>query len=148
MIRLSRCLAALALALVVFSPARVAAQNERATAVQVAVPDSFPSREGRIVILRHASNAKRDVILLHRDHATPEALVSALATVRDLRRRWPRPPRDQVVTIATYTPHNLDPQLLQIAAERLAELRSQRVSRIGNLGAGRWIEMANLRLVR
>jgi hypothetical protein len=139
--------AASALALLAV-PARAQHGAESATrSVQVVLPDSFPAPGARALVVRFATG--RDLIILNREHATPQALAAAVALLKELRRRHGVVANTQVVTMQGFTP-------IRRGAERasarfrasIQALNSRPISRVGNVGRGRWIELVDSRIGR
>jgi hypothetical protein len=124
------------------SPGLVAAQFPATERVRVAIPDRFPLPDARAVVLRYGSSDKPDVIILESARATPEALSAAVALLQTLRKqRTVAPGRYAMAVVKGFAPlRELSPQERTRLAAQLSQLRAGRVSRIGNLGPGRWGE--------
>ncbi|HEX7238896.1 MAG TPA: hypothetical protein VF263_01410 [Longimicrobiaceae bacterium] len=145
LVRALRVLALLAALTPLGVPA--AAQQPAKQPVVIGIPDAFPRQGARAMVFRYASAGNRDVVLLDGASATPEALAAAVLLVRDLRRSHPKLKDDQVATLTRFTPpRGLDPRTLSALASRLEELKRRPSSRIGSLGSGRWIELADASL--
>lgn len=129
---------------IAFAPISAAAQRPINDRVRVAIPDRFPLPDARAIVLRYSSIDNPDVIVLDPAHATSETLAAALTLLRHLyKERPPAPGRYVVGTLKGFAPLGRpDPAALRRLAGQLAALRAQRSSRIGNLGRGRWIELA------
>jgi hypothetical protein len=127
---------ALLLALAAVAPAGVTGQVRGEVPLFLAIPETFPEVDGRVVLLREPG---RDVVLLRDSDATSETLSVALGLLNRLNARTPRRERlGQMVPITGYkltTPIN---------GARLAELdvvltglKARPVASLGNLGFGR-----------
>jgi hypothetical protein len=115
--------------------------------VQVAVPDSFPAPGARALIVRYATG--RDLIILDRRHATPEVLAAAVALLKELRRTNQRLASTQVVTMQGFTPLGSGTGRSRAAYRAAIEaLNRQPVTRIGNLGRGRWVALSDANFAR
>lgn len=143
-----RCAAAVLGLAIVSNPAAAQRADERPhRRLRVAIADRFPVPDARALIVRYASVARPDVIILEPSQATPEALAAALALLRGLdRERPPAPGRFVVATLKGFAPLG-EPNraALNHLATQLSALRAQPPSRIGNLGRGRWIEVTSPR---
>ncbi|HET6229085.1 MAG TPA: hypothetical protein VFE05_03335 [Longimicrobiaceae bacterium] len=104
------------------------------------MPDSFPAADVRILVMRFASG-KPDVVMLNHATVDADALAAGMALLRNMRREDPRPATDVVAVVQGFAPGQPGAHAAPGWATRLAELQAQPRSRIGNLGAGRWIEM-------
>lgn len=125
-----------------------AAQSRARAPVRAAVPDSFPVPGAKALVLRYAGAQKPDVIMLNSANATPEALAAAIAFLQTDRRATPAPEHDEVITVTGFAPaRTTRATVLAKAAAKLAELHARPVARIGNLGPGRWLELADATLL-
>ncbi|HEX7052282.1 MAG TPA: hypothetical protein VF188_18895 [Longimicrobiales bacterium] len=112
----------------------------------VAVPDSFPATSAHALVIRYAGPNQQDVILLNPAGATVEALAVALTTLRERRTSRSMPLHTEVTTIQDFAPRGAAHRAYARLERVLNDLLAQRRSRIGNLGLGRWIELADPRV--
>jgi hypothetical protein len=138
---------ALTLLVIAVTATPAAAQRSIDNRVRIALPDRFPLADARALVVRYSSIDNPDVIILDPAHATSETLSAALTLLRHLdKERPPAPGRYVVATLKGFAPlGHPDPAALRRLAGQLAALRAQPSSRIGNLGRGRWIELASPR---
>lgn len=139
---------ALLLVVMLLSAASAGAQPSLAKrSVIVAIPDSFPSSEGRALVMRFSDPGKKDAIILNRANATPEGLGSALLVLQKLRAVKDTPAQDQVITISGFVPPS---RLSETAASKLhgklKKLLDEPSSRIGNIGRGHWVELPDVQI--
>ena len=123
------------------------AQSDRP--VILAIVDQFPREEARAMLVRYPHSSGRDMILLNREHVSPEALASTLLLLRKLRVSSVAPGRVQIVPIKGSV--LADPLPARTRAQldaSLQRLATQSFSRVGNLGRGQWIELPSDRLTR
>ncbi len=143
---IARTAGALAVALVIGIPT-AGAQSSQSRPVRVAIPNQFPTSDARALVVRYASPDKGDVIILNAASLTPESFVAAVALLRHLRKAEPTPTQDIVATVKGFAPLGRgDTRLLQQLTAVLAQLRTQPLARIGNLGQGQWIELPDAAL--
>jgi len=117
-------------------PDSAVSQGQGSTPLVLAIPESFPDVEGRVVLLRESG---RDVVLLRASDATPETLSVALTLRRRLNASTPRREgQGQMVPVTGYV------RRLPLAAEErerlsqaLAQLEAQQPTPLGRLGPGR-----------
>ena len=134
----TRWLAALLVLAALTSPGGLEAQVPGQVPLFLAIPETFPDVDGRVVLLREPG---RDVVLLRDSDATPETLSVALGLLDRLNARTPRRERQgQMVPITGYkltTPIHAD-RLAELDVV-LAQLKDRPLARLGNLGFGRSI---------
>ena len=122
---------------------RADAQSGRSPAVIVAMTDTLNSPDAAAILLRSASPSE-DVVILKRATASPAILGAALAMVDRLRAQSPTLTHSQVATMqgGVATRPLAGAQLARLTAtlQRLAE---RPTVRIGNLGLGQWVWIAN-----
>ena len=130
-------LLAAGLALAVGTPA---AHAQAPRQVQVALVDSLSVQDAKAELLRFSEPGRLDIILLRSANATPDELVAAIVTLRAVSARRPTAPGVVArTTIVGHAPLGPDAaELRRRAAAILDEVRRAPVSRIGNLGRGRW----------
>jgi len=128
-------------------PASMAAQTVPSSPVRIAVPDSFPAPGAVAMVLRYNDLTDGDVILLERSALRPEVLGSAIVTLRATRRHSAVAGSVEAVMITGGVPmRRLPPGITARLRRTLTELQAQPVTQIGNLGRGRWIELAQARV--
>lgn len=119
---------------------RASAQVPGTRNIAVALVDSLSAPGLRAEILRFSDPRRVDVILLRRDAAAPSDLAAAIVSYRASARRTPTPPGAVGRTLVSA--HTADAPavsgLRARAAEMLAKVRREPLSRIGNYGRGRW----------
>jgi hypothetical protein len=119
------------------------AQGQEHRSVRIAVPDSFPGRHGEpAVVIRTAADPLTPVVLLNRATLSEGVVASALATANLLLHRPIKAGETQVMGIASL--HQIRPMSESahaLGARYLRQLQAQPTTRIGNVGAGRWIEV-------
>lgn len=120
------------------SPAPISAQDGEQTPVFIAIPQTFPDVDARVVLMREPG---RDVVVLDAEDATPESLHIALQILERMKRDHPRPAdRGQLVPITGFVYQSpLDPERRSALESVLADLRGRPLANIGNLGLGRWM---------
>lgn len=132
----------LALALILLStastPSWASAQTLENRPLFIALPESFPELDARVLIVREPG---RDIVLLQQEGADPETLDIALRVLRRVQRDDPLPAdRGQLIPITGFVHRTaLDAarrDALQAAIDALSE---RPVSNVGNLGPGRWM---------
>jgi len=123
------------------APLDLAAQSLGGTPTFVAIPDVYPPVEGPVAVLRESG---RNVILLRDSDATPEALGVALVLLRRLTERRPlQPGLSHLAPVTGFRlRRGLDADRLARLDQVLARLRQRPVARIGNLGTGRFLALA------
>ena len=123
--------------------ARPVAAQEPHPMVRIAVPDSFPLRAAEpAMLLRSGTDPFEPVILLNKAKLDEETIAAALTAVGVLLRQPIEPRQTQVIRLATFKharPVNSPARTL--AAGYLRQLRTRPVTRIGNIGQGRWIQV-------
>ena len=105
----------------------------------LAIPEAFPPIEARAIVVRERG---RDVVFLHRDHATPEAVEMSLRVLRDASDRTLRPGQGEMIPITGYgllgeMPAVRRAQLLQL----LGRLESAPAEDTGSFGPARSIPL-------
>jgi len=122
---------------------RANAQSGRSPAVIVAMTDTLNSQDAAAILLRSASQSE-DVVILKRATASPTILGAALAMLDRLRAQSPTLTKSQVATMqgAVASRPLAGAQLARLNAtlQRLAE---RQTVKIGNLGVGQWVWLAN-----
>ena len=123
--------------------ARPLAAQQPHPMVRIAVPDSFPTRSQQpALLLRTGTDPLEPVILLNKAKLDEDALAAALVAVDVLLRQPIDPRQTQVVNLAMFKharPVNSPARAL--AAGYLKQLRTRPVTRIGNIGRGRWMQI-------
>jgi len=128
------CLALTVLA----APQRTVAQGSSDRPVFLAMPETFPDIDARVVLMREPG---RDIVILHQDDADPNALRVALMLMKRLDRESP-PTADhtQIVPVTGFAGGpDLDPERRAVLEGALADLRTRPLANVGNLGWGRWM---------
>lgn len=121
----------------------VSAQGaQRSRSVIIAVADSFPAARGYAVIMRDADAAATDVVILPSTGATPDALAGALIVLQKLRAQG-APAHKQIVTLTGLHPRSIPPRIAAWLANVMQRASQQPATRIGNIGRGKWIELAD-----
>lgn len=115
------------------------AQPARLGNVVIAIPDVFPAAEGVALLVRQPDAEHRDVIVL-RANADAEVLAASLAALARAKAETPYPTASEAIVITQFSVPGASPAMTARLNERLAELRGQSPTRIGDLGAGRWME--------
>ena len=120
------------------SPALVIGQGLGGIPVFLAIPETFPDVEGRVVLLREPG---RDIVLLRAEDATPETLSVALTLLGRLEERTPRRQGQvQMVPVTGYARRvPLDPDRWSMLSEALARLEQRPSADLGSVGRGRAI---------
>ncbi|MDH3421979.1 MAG: hypothetical protein OEN00_03245, partial [Gemmatimonadota bacterium] len=119
-------------------PSSLAAQEPGSRPIFLAMPESFPDLDARVVLMREQG---RDIIVLRATDAEPEALSVALLVLARVSRERPVPAdRGQMIPITGFVPTG------ELTAEKrahlettLADLRRRPMANVGNLGLGRWM---------
>ena len=119
-------------------PASLAAQGPDSRPIFLAMPESFPDLDARVLLMREPG---RDIIVLRSTDAEAETLWVALLLLARVSRERPVPvDRGHMIPITGFVPRG------EIAAEErshfegsLAELRRRPLANFGNLGLGRWV---------
>jgi len=120
----------------VTSPAPLAGQDTRPTPIFLALPESFPPVDARVVLLREPG---RDIVVLKTAEANPETLAIALRLLRRLRRETPTPTRGQMVPVTGFAfTSEISVAEHEWLESTLSRLRERPLSNVGNLGPGRW----------
>jgi hypothetical protein len=140
------CAIALAFASIGAEQSALAQALTPGRSVLIVVPDEFATRDARAVIIRNPS--QEDVIALDKNNLTPDGLVAALSLLQELRSvSLPANASTGVVVITGSVPPDApNPATSRKAAALLAELLSRSTVNVGNLGRGRWLRLAELRL--
>jgi hypothetical protein len=124
------------MALALAAPTPASSQDPGSLPLVLAIPESFPDVEGRVVLLREPG---RDVVLLRASDATPETLSVALTLRRRLNASTPRRERQgQMLPVTGYA------RRAPLAAEEherlsaaLSRLEAREATSLGRLGRGR-----------
>lgn len=141
--------AAVSMTAMLLLPLIAGAQATGRKAVVLAIPEAFPqTREPsgmtttiRGMVVRFASPDKPDMIILDRTDASPETLSAAIQLLAQFRRASPTPKHDRVATITGFVPPKLTPESRTKLNRALSVLHATQLSRVGNLGSGRWMEL-------
>jgi hypothetical protein len=122
----------------VCAPAPLEGQDSATTPIFLALPETFPDVEARVVLIREPG---RDIVVLKSDDAEPETLQVALLLLRRMTREHPvSPDRGQLIPITGFVPRSeLDPEERSRLEEALSDLGSRPLADVGNLGLGRWM---------
>lgn len=135
--------AAATLVLSAGAPPTVAAQGGQARSIRAAIPKEFPKPDASALIVRYADPGKGDVIVLNPARLTSESFRAAVALLRQIRKTDPPADQDVVVTVNGFAPlARTDARFESRLNAILAQLRSQPVARVGNLGQGQWLEVS------
>jgi len=126
-------------ALALVSPPPLLSQGLGRVPIFLAIPETFPEVEGRVVLLREPG---RDIVLLRAEDATPETLSVALTLLGRLEGSTPRREGQvQMVPVTGYV-HRvpLDPDRWKMLSEALARLEQRPLADLGGVGRGRAIQ--------
>ena len=112
--------------------------------LRIAVVDSLPVRDARALVMREGAGAQPITIFLTPASANVEILGGALTIARRLRAKPLAAHRTELIPVSGVVQRGT----LGATAEArlvgmLRRLESQPVAQIGNLGRGRWIEVAS-----
>jgi len=119
-------------------PPAAAGQSPDDAPVFLALPEAFPDVDARAVLMLEPG---RDIVILDRDDAGPEALAAALGVLERMHRDHPRPAdRGQLVPITGFVSTGpIGPARREELQAVLAELAERPLVNVGNLGRGRWM---------
>ena len=120
------------------APQGAAGQDSSERPVFLAMPETFPDIDARVVLMREPG---RDIVILHEDDPDPNALRVALMLLKRLDRENP-PTADhtQIVPVTGFAGGpELEPERRAVLEGALADLRTQPLANVGNLGWGRWM---------
>lgn len=119
---------------------RVKAQSRHTRQVAVALVDSLSTPDVRAEILRFSDPLRPDIILLSRESAGPSDLAEAIAAYRTSVTRKPTKPGlvDRIALLMRAARPKAADRHRARAAEMLARVRREPLSRIGKYGRGRW----------
>jgi hypothetical protein len=117
-------------------PSVAAGQSASDVPLFLAIPESFPDVDGRVVLLREPG---RDIVLLRGSDATPETLSVALHLLRRLNASTPRREgQGQMVPVTGYVLRRpLEDGERERLDAALTRLSQRPTARVGNLGPGR-----------
>lgn len=123
----------------VTAPTPLAGQRSGSTPIFLALPETFPNVDARVVLMREPG---RDIVVLKSGDAEPETLQVALLLLRRMTREHPvSPDRGQLIPITGFVPRaELDPDERVRLEEALSDLGERPLANIGNLGLGRWMQ--------
>lgn len=122
----------------VASPHRAFAQGLSERPVFLAMPETFPELDARVVLMREPG---RDIVILREDDNDPNSLRVALMLLKRLDREDP-PTSDhtQIVPVTGFAGGSqLEGARRAELEAALADLRTQPLANVGNLGWGRWM---------
>jgi len=122
----------------VLSPARATGQGRGARPLFLALPQSFPDVDARVVIMREPG---RDLVILNERDAEPETLHAALRVLERMERDHPLSgDRGQIIPVTGFVRRrDLDPERRSELTAVLDDLRERPLANVGNLGLGHWI---------
>ena len=113
--------------------------------VRIAVPERFPVAGAEALVIRYTSGDAGDVIILNRAAVSPGVLHAAARLLHRQRQKSAQPDRDQMAIVAGSRPiGNGAASASRRWQSVLDALARQPTARIGNLGPGQWIEVADL----
>lgn len=123
---------------------RVKAHSRHTRQVAVALVDSLSAPEVRAEILRFSDPQRPDIILLPRESAGPSDLAEAIAAYRISVAHTPAKPGlvDRIALMVRAARPRASDRHRARAAEMLAQVRREPLSRIGKYGRGRWSTFA------
>ena len=134
--RLARVATLTLMALALAAPAPAKSQSGASVPLFLAIPESFPDVEGRVVLLREPG---RDVVLLRATDATPQTLSVALTLRRRLNAATPR--REGQGQMVPVTGYALRAPLAAEEHDRLSaaliRLEGRETISLGRLGRGK-----------
>lgn len=124
--------------LLVVAPTHAASQATDQRPVFLALPQTFPDVDARVVLMRERG---RDIVVLDQADAVPETLHVALLLLRRIERERPAPTdRGQMIPITGFVPRGgIDIERRERLMAALAELQGRPLVNVGNLGLGRWV---------
>ena len=138
---IARTTSMVAMVLTLGAPSAFAQELSRRP-VRLLLPTEFPKPDARALVVRYASEDKGDVLVLDPKSLTLESFVAAIAVLRDLRKAEPMPTNDIVATVSGFvTLKQIEQSRRARLARLLAALKSQAISRLGNLGRGQWVDL-------
>jgi hypothetical protein len=115
----------------------LAGQASTAAPIFLAIPETFPDVDARVVIVREPG---RDIVLLDPGDATAETLSVALNVLGRVDRPRPVQGRAQMIPVTGFVLRGeLPSEKRERLESALARLREKPVAQIGNLGPGRWM---------
>lgn len=124
------------------------AEAQRRPSVVVAVADTLSQPDARAQIVRSPMQAE-DMILVRRADLSPVMLSAALATLVGERERRAEPKALEVLTITGAVARGPISEERQRALKAvLGRLEEQPIVKIGNLGSGRWVRVADPRTLK
>lgn len=121
----------------------MSAQGSLPATITLVIADSFPAEGGKAVVMLNASPDRRDVIVLHPAHATPELVGAAFELLRVTRRKGV--PADRIPTLVIQGALPGEPLTGAVRArlQRAVDVLNARPrSAIGALGRGKWVEVS------
>lgn len=135
--------ALIALVALSMQPADALSQTESAPFV-VAVPDRYPAEEGAGFIVRRGDAGQQDLIVLNVALLDAASLASAVLLLKKLRASPVEAGRVQVTTVQGVAPYRQSvPRPVGEIERALSALLERPRARIGNIGQGRWLELAH-----
>ncbi|MDP9200690.1 MAG: hypothetical protein M3P26_01990 [Gemmatimonadota bacterium] len=119
-----------------------------AKSVIIVVPDEFPTRGARAIVMRDLRPLQEDVIALDRESVTAEGLIAAMSLLQQMRAEPVRAGAATVVaTVTGFAPATtLSEEKARKARALLAKLLGRATANVGNLGRGRWLRLDELAL--
>jgi hypothetical protein len=122
---------------------RAEAQAQGRPVVWIAVPDSFPAADVPALVVRTGARPQTPTVLVNKRDLRPETIMAALAAAHVAIRGPIKPGETQVTGVSHFDrPRPMKPRTRELATRWVQQLQTQPVTRIGNLGTGRWIEVA------
>lgn len=123
------------------SAVAVASRNAVDKPFVLAIVDSLPRHDAAALVVRYANDQREEVVVI-RTGATPDAVLGAIAALERMRHANPTASDTRYAFITHSAPVGPVPaKTTERMTRYLNALGRRPIVRIGNLGAGRWIEV-------
>jgi hypothetical protein len=128
------------------APLAAKASAGRTTPITLAIVDSMPVQTAKALLVRKANG--RTLLVLARQHATPETLGAGIVAARHFATQ-PADGNERVVAIQGGVPRtSLSAGRRAYLQRQLAAVQARRTGSLGALGQGRFMEFSDDRTVR